>query len=910
MKIALFAFAKKVMAMFVALLTSLSIIAPDKSEPITRPDDNTVTAYDVSSADYELSIDVTDEIHDISDLLFGVFFEDINFAADGGLYAEKIANRSFEFFNQAAGDKLFAWSAVGNVKHEVVEDKNGALNQNNLNYLVIENTSSAPAGVENRGYMEGMSCESGEAYKLSFYAKSAQGYTGKVYVNLVADGNVAASAVVDGIGAEWAKYEATLNCKATSAAGATLQLLIDNGKAEFDMVSLFPVNTYKNRENGMRADLGKAVADLEPTFLRFPGGCIIEGYDTASAYNWKHSVGVDENGEPLLFNGKYGDVATRTYDYNIWTDFNATDDIYPSFMSYGLGFYEYFQFAEDIGAIGVPVLNCGLFCQMRGMGPVDMDSELFAQYIQDMFDLIEFCRGDETTKWGRIRCDLGHKEPFELKYICIGNENEGEDYFVRYEAFLEAFLEAKANDTTGIYDGLELIYSSGASDATHSAQYIKSYVFAENWLKEHNETDINVFAGATDQHYYNDPSWFRENVDYYDESNYTRNALTETHYGGGIGVFVGEYAARSNRLEAALAEAAYMTGLERNGDIVKMAAYAPLFGNATAGHWSPDLIWYNNSTVAPSVNYYVQKLFSNHAGTTLLSSELTGADIPEDDLSGMVGVGTWYTSARFDNVVVTDNESGKVLDKDDFCTTGGFLWNWQKASDGKWKIKDGALVNTTTDMTYSDTGSVVYFGNPDWSNYTYTVECTKLDGEEGFLIPFAVKDTQNNFFWNIGGWQNTLSCVQHIENNAKTGQMPGTVTDFTVETGKTYQIKIVVDGTCVQGYIDGELQFDIDTASQCNAEAYQVVSTDETGDTIIKLVNVTDESRTFAVSINGTPADKAKVYQLKGETLDDVNVLGQAESCSIEEITVDNISEAFNYTVPKYSVTVMRIAQG
>ena len=909
MKYQIIAFFRRIFSAIMAFF--MSIGGTTGGEVNTVPDSmaNTVSAYNEESANYNLNIDANDEIHDISELLFGIFFEDINFAADGGLYAEKVVNRSFEFTEIAQNDQLYGWNTVGSAKAEVkVNDTENCLNENNTNYLVLTNETNSPCGVANVGFLDGMSVEAGDTYRFSVYAKGLNGYNGKVYARLCVGNEVVGNVQISSITDKWQKYELVIASSKSADSGVTLQLLIDNGKAAFDMVSLFPTDTFMGRENGMRKDLGVMLKELEPKFLRFPGGCIIEGYDENTAYNWKDSIGVGSDGEPLYFNGGYGDVATRKQGTNLWTNLSATDDPYPSFMTYGLGFYEYFQLAEDIGAVGVPVLNCGLFCQMRGMGPVDMNTPEFKQYVQDMLDLVEFCRGDVNSKWGKVRASLGHTEPFELKYICVGNENEGTDYFERYEAFLDAFIEAK-EENPELYEGLELIYSAGAFDATHGANYLKSYEYAAQWLKNNPDCDINDFAGATDQHYYNDPQWFLENTDYYDEKNYKRSAseMTDTIYGGGIGVFLGEYAARSNRLEAALAEAAYMTGLERNGDIVKMAAYAPLFGNLTATHWSPDLIWYNNSLCTGSISYYVQKIFSKNQGTTLLNSTLTGDEVEHPDLSGKVGVGTWYTSAEFDNVKVVNNETGEVLGEDKF-SLHNFLWNWEKATDGDFKIRNGKLRQASTDMKYSNNGSVAYFGDTEWKNYTYTVEATKLDGEEGFLIPFAVQDKDNNYFWNIGGWGNNISAIQRIKNGVKDGQLAGTAKPFTAEVGKTYELKVEVSGRNIKCYIDGELYVDFETGSDSEAEAYQVVSTDETGDIIIKLVNVTDGAKTFAVDVkNAGIKSSAKVYQVAGESLGDDNILGQKEDCVMEEFTLDKFSSQFNYTAPKYSVTVIRL---
>ena len=906
MKYKIISFFKRIIAFIVSMFVGLSANGGDISyEPI----ENTVSSYN-SCADYSLSVDAENEIHDISELLFGIFFEDINFAADGGLYAEMIVNRSFEFGETAVDDQLYGWKSVGNSEINVtVNDKIGSLNENNTNYLTLLNKSDEPSGIANNGFLDGMSIEKDAEYNFSVYAKSNDDYSGRVYIRLCAGDKTVGNAVIENVTSEWTKYNLKIKSSVTAFSDVSLQVLIDKGSVNLDMVSLFPDDTYKARENGMRKDLATKLEELEPKFLRFPGGCIIEGYDKDTAYNWKDSIGVDSEGKPLYFSGGYGDVAARKQGTNIWTSLTMTDDPYPSFMTYGLGFFEYFQLAEDIGAVGVPVLNCGLFCQMRGMGPVEMYTPEFQQYIQDMLDLVEFCRGDVNSEWGKVRASLGHPEPFELKYICIGNENEGEDYFERYTAFLDAFNEAK-NASPELYDGIELIYSAGASDATHSGNYLKSYEYAKEWLESNPDKNISDFAGATDQHYYNDPEWFLKNTNYYDNDRYSRTAvnMTDTVYGGGIGVFLGEYAARSNTLKAALAEAAYMTGLERNGDIVKMAAYAPLFGNLTATHWSPDLIWFNNRLCTCSISYYVQKIFSVNQGTKLLNSSIDGTLIKQPDLKGRIGVGTWYTAAEFDNVKVVNTDTGEILGQDEF-SINNFFWNWEKTTDGNFSIKNGKLIQSSTEMDYSIYGSVAYFGESDWENYTYTVEATKLDGAEGFIIPFAVGDKDNCFFWNIGGWDNTVSTLQQIENGVKTGQIPGTTKSFTVESGKTYNLKVEVNGRNIKCYINDELFIEYKVGSDCEAELYHVVSTDDSGDVIIKLVNVIQSNKTVAIDIkNFNAANKAVIYQVKGESLNDDNILGEKEDCIMEEFELEGFSNSFNYSVPKYSVTVIRLS--
>ncbi len=906
-----YAFYKKIIAFFMSILLSLGITFGDSGEKdFNRPDANSVSEYSLEYSDYALSIDAENEVHDISDMLFGIFFEDINFAADGGLYAEKVVNRSFEYGELAAGDELHGWSGVGNADYYIEET--APLNKNNPHYAVIENKGTDLAGIANKGFLEGMAIEK-ETYNLSLYAKGDADIT----VRLVAGNEIASETVITGVTNEWAKYDTSFTSSVSAHENVYLQVLIYEGKVAVDMVSLFPAETYKG--HGMRKDLGEKLEALNPSFLRFPGGCVIEGWDKETMYDWKASLGVDKDTDlPLEFDGKYGDVAARTYGTNLWTNISLTEDTLPCYMSYGLGFYEYFLLAEDLDAIGVPVINCGIYCQMRGKGPVDMyeaDGKSytaeFAQYLDDMHDLIEFCRGDENSTWGKVRVSLGHAEPFELKYICIGNEQEGQVYFDRYVAFLDHFNEKKAENPE-LYEGLELIYSSGADDATSGANYLASYEFAKDYADKNGITDIKDFAGATDHHYYNSPQWFLENTDHYDPDNYSRDieSMTDTYYGGAIKVFVGEYAAQSNRLEAALAEAAYMTGLERNGDIVEMAAYAPLFGNLTATHWAPDLIWFNNHLSTGSINYYVQKLFGNNVGNALLSSELKGADIEAEDLKGKVGLGTWYTVAEFDNVKVTDNKTGKTLASDNFSLPTNFWWNWNEVTPGDWHIRKGKLVQEETELAYNNYGASAFFGKEEWSNYTYTFEATKTEGAEGFYVPFLIEDENNMFFWNIGGWDNTKSGLQRVTDGAKTNGLPGTMTDFTVETGRTYEIKIEVDGINIRGYIDGELQFDYVAGSSSKANAYQVVSTDEeTGDIIIKLVNVTDSNRVFAIDIAnlGDASATATVNQVAGDSLNNDNILGAKEDCVMEEFTIEGISDKFNYTAPMYSVTAIRI---
>lgn len=891
---------RRIVSLFALVLILLMLF----SACTTRQTPFLIGTYNSDEADYKLEVNTKNEIKDVSDMLYGIFFEDINFAADGGLYAEMAANRSFEFTAPAKDEQMYRWSAVGKAETEVkINDSKNCLNENNTNYLIINNPTDDLAGVANSGFLEGMAVEDSE-YNFSMYAKPLDGYNGRIIVRIVSGSKCLSEGVFTDVKDGWNKYEISLTCNEKSSKNVKLQVLVEKGSVAVDMVSLFPAETFKGEENGLRNDIASKLEELQPKFLRFPGGCITEGTDESTAYSWKDSVGADKDGNPFEWNGKYGDVAARKQGTNLWMNLNGKDDEYPSFMTYGLGFYEFFRLAEDIGAVGVPVLNCGLYCQSRVKSAVEIGTKEFDRYIDDMLDLVEFCRGDVNTPWGKVRQSLGHEQPFELKYICIGNENFGEVYYERYNEFVKAFNNAKKNNP-GLYKDIELIYSSGVDDSTGSEDYINSYKYASDKLSDKK----NDFAGAVDQHYYNDPSWFLKNSDYYDEKNYSRtvDGMTENN-GGKINVFLGEYASWSNTMYSALAESAYMTGLERNGDIVKMATYAPLLASTTASHWSPNLIWFNNQEVTPSANYYTQKIFSLNQSSGILESTLEGAEAEKQPvkINGKIGVGTWGTSASFDNIKVTSNVDGAVLAEDDFSS--GSIIGWKKDKYGDFVVEDGKLIQKSSEAQKGDRGSIMFFGDDSWENYTVTMDAEKLDGEEGFFIPFAA-NKGGHYYWNIGGFGNTNSCLQEMRDGEKSGQLEWTVKNFVVETGKVYHLKIEVNEGTIKCYIDDELYVDYDPNYGTEYEAYHVAGTDENGDVIIKLVNVTDHSKTFAINLGSEKYKNAQITQVIGKDMDSQNKQGKAPEVEWNENDTDLIGfeSQFNFTVPKCSVTVIRL---
>lgn len=518
----------------------------------------------------------------IAPTLFGLFFEDINFAADGGIYPERLKNRSFEF-----PEPMMGWKAV---------ERSGA--KGALNVINQDSQKDAPNGrflriqAEGEGYgvmnegFRGIGVEKDAEYSFTLRARRAEGAVNSLRIELEdADGRALGGTTVSGITTEWKPFSVTLRPTAASANARLNVFVAGRGGVDVDALSLYPKATWQNRPNGLRADLVQLLKDMKPGFLRFPGGCIVEGRNLESRYQWKTTV---------------GDLDDRQLIVNRWnTEFKhrPTPDYYQSF---GLGFYEYFLLSEDIGAEPLPILNCGMACQFN-TGELAALEDL-DHYIQDALDLIEFANAPATTAWGKRRAAMGHPAPFNLKMIGVGNEQWGPQYIERYKVFAKVIKEK--------YPDIKLISSAGPSPADERFKYLWNELRA---LK----------ADIVDEHYYMEPKWFRENVHRYDD--YPRD---------GPKVFAGEYAAQTvgvarpnnrNNWEAALSEAAFMTGLERNADLVVMASYAPLFAHVDAWQWTPNMIWFDNLRSFGTPNYYVQQMFGANVGTTVLPVLLNGA---------------------------------------------------------------------------------------------------------------------------------------------------------------------------------------------------------------------------------------------------------------------------------------------
>jgi alpha-L-arabinofuranosidase len=548
----------------------------------------------------------------IQPTMYGVFFEDINFGADGGLYAELIKNRSFEFDNH-----LLGWSAFGNVQ---ILNEHPCFERNpNYARLSLQDELTS-TGLDNEGF-KGIGLKAGETYRFSFYSRNTSTDTLNVQVNLISWSNdIIASKTLKIKNSEWTKYEAELIPSITDPHAKIRILLLNKGAADFDHISLFPAKTYKNRPGGLREDLVKALEELNPGLFRFPGGCIVEGTTLDTRYQWKETI---------------GPVEDRPTNINRWNYIFPHKRFPDYYQSYGLGFYEYFQLSEDIGAEPLPVINCGLICQFVSKHDHEHCAVGDLQpYIQDALDLIEFANGPITSEWGRKRSEMGHPAPFNLKYLAVGNEQWGEPYSIRLEPFLKAIREK--------YPEITVIGSSGP--------YPHGEEFEFGWKEMR-----RLKADLVDEHFYRDPKWFLGNASRYDK--YDRS---------GPKVFAGEYACHlaggKNSFEAALCEAAFMTGMERNADVVHMTAYAPLFAHVDNWQWRPNLIWFDNLNVVKTPSYYVQQMYSKNAGTNVLTTILNGQPVAGQD--------SLYASS------VIDNNKGEIILKIANVSTRNMIVNY------------------------------------------------------------------------------------------------------------------------------------------------------------------------------------------------------------------------------------------
>jgi alpha-L-arabinofuranosidase len=808
-----------------------------------------------AAADVSLRVEVDRPLHPVSPRLVGIFFEDINFGGDGGLSAELVKNGSFEFLQPFMG---WVTVAPGATKGDVrVADEDPAFAVNPHYLRIAASASSGGPSVANDGF-RGIGVQGGERYLFSALARAKGFAPGALRISLLApNGETLAAADVTGIGAEWSEQTAVLTPSATAAKARLVLTSTAAGTLDLDLVSLCPEKTWQNRPHGLRNDLAQKLADLKPAFLRFPGGCIVEGSQLDRRYQWKKTI---------------GDRAERRLIINRWNYEFAHRPAPDYFQSFGLGFFEFFQLAEDIGAEPLPILNCGMACQFNSGELVPLDE--LGPYIQDALDLIEFANGPASSSWGTKRAALGHPEPFGMKLLGIGNEQWDQQYFDRYALFAKVLKEKQPE--------IELV--SGAGPFPGDAHF----EFAWPLLR-------GLKADVVDEHSYAMPDWFLHSATRYDD--YDRH---------GPKVFVGEYAAQSidicspdnrNNLRCALAEAAFMTGLERNGDVVVMSSYAPLFGHEEAWQWRPNLIWFDNLTAYATPNYYVQQLFSRYRSDVVLPLELNDTR-PSRPPAGRIGLATNGASGEFSDIrVARDNkpvfDAASLADPAEMTT---FRGNWQ--------IIDGVIHQTNV-----RDAARAHFGDSDWQDYTLSLKARKLAGREGLGIIVRNSDGGSYLQWNLGSDDNQQHRLEahfasHSVDDTTVNRVEGSL-----EPNRWYDLKVELNGSRVRCYVDGELKHDVDVPPPNLPRLFAVAGRDEkSGQLILKVVNPTSEATRVALDLAGfdeiDPSVQAIVLAGNPE---DENSIDRPDKIVPREETVQIDSPKFEHAFAPNSLTILRI---
>lgn len=763
-----------------------------------------------------LIIETNDRTKELGDL-FGLFFEDLSHAADGGMYGELLQNRSFEFssLDNREYTPLTAWNKVDQCDLSI-----GSLNPfhpKNRQYLVM--TGNKGDGVENTGYAGGIHLKANEPYRFSCWVWCKSGPLSLDILLLDDEGFCLAENSIRCEG-EWKYYEIQLIPSKTSISSRLRICFSGDGSVALDQVSLFPVNTFKGRKNGMRADIAQALCDMKPKFMRFPGGCLTHNgslleEDRNSMYRWKNTVGPVES------------RPTRrcSWGYN---------------QSFGIGFYEYFLFCEDIGAEPVPILPgaCNphhfLFAPMDELQP----------WIDDALDLIEFANGDIDTKWGAVRAEMGHPEPFDLKYIGIGNEEVHKEFYDRFPYFFRAIREK--------YPEIKIIGSGGPYPA--GGEYDHAWECAKK-----------IGIDIVDEHYYESPTWMIANAKHYHD--YSTDEPK---------VFLGEYASGGNTYWNALCEAVYMVGLQ-NAPAVAMACYAPMLCHSEYRNWNPNMLWFNNHRILPTASYHVQKLFMAHQGTELLASAAPELDMPE-----------------------TLNETplnGKL---------------WLEADQSAITLTDIRLEANGIQTNYPDVAisgaDQSYITDVGVASYVLTLKAQRTEGErKGFRIGFGRHGEGDYVTWNIGGWENqdTIVAGRHNGYNA-----PLTQSFFSLVTGRVYDLRLEVSGRKIKTYIDGVLYNDTEDRLPATQPLYHTVSIEnETGEIILKAVNIRNSPITIDIELAGLPQSRLSgtKYVLSGHKPEDINSFDEPDLICPKEESFSSDSPAFVYTFPPHSLTVIRV---
>lgn len=829
----------------------------------------TASLTNAANAQVVIDIDAAQRGPAVSPTHYGIFYEDINHAADGGLYAELIRNRSFEDDTMQMWrrrnrrrdgqegqtdappqqPRISNWFSVGEAQMKLV--KEGLLNEVQHNALSVTIKRNGD-GVRNEGFW-GMNAVKGRKYKLSFWAKSDKKYKGTITARLQSvDGQSLGEVKMKvSFAKKWNKYTAEIVATGDDPK-AEFTLTADKaGEFQIDVVSLFPP-TFKDRENGMRPDLAQMLADMHPRFMRFPGGCFVEGQlSPDNAFRWKRTI---------------GPIEEREGHPNVNWGYRTSD---------GIGFHEYLQLSEDLGAKPLFVVNVGIW--HGGCTPYDQIDE----WIEECLDALEYANGDVTTKYGKMRAENGHPEPFNLEYIEIGNENYNfhmDNNSDQSDHYPERYIQ--------FYNAIKAKYPN-----VHCIGNVESWSTDEpSWRNEHP-------VDMVDEHYYRNPKWFADRFNKYDTYDRTKHK-----------VYVGEYAVTSNfgeigNLNAALGEAVYMMGMENNSDVVVMNSYAPIFVNENDARWRPDMIRFNSSEVMGTPSYYVQQMFPNNIGTQVVKTnwtyELTKPAANEEKSPVQVGLATWGTNATYRNAqLIVD---GKTIDISDYA-------KWNKGR-GQWSTSGEEIVQTGN----QDPATIVCPEMISADKYTFKVQARKASGAEGFLMMFGYKDERHYQWYNVGGWGNTINNVEQDVDGFR--MQLGRDKRFSVEPERWYDLQVDVDGDSIYCYIDGSLDFACKTQKGGAMEGVYASTTIDDAEKMmyVKVVNVGEGHADGVVrlancSIDTDKSDTLQLIRLSSENGSDENTIADPRNIYPVQASVKaGDSNDVLFDVPAYSVNIIKI---
>jgi alpha-L-arabinofuranosidase len=829
-------------------------------------EDDPATTYPATAA---ISIDFHKRGPAINPRMYGIFLEEINHGVDGGLYPELIRNRGFEdsrppegfVFRPGAQGRPGRWMAGGydaeSIAHFDYFNPDGTMKdfpfwsliregaaQGSMNLdtndplnlagprslrLEIDDAGSGRLGIANEGFF-GVGVAEGRKYNLSFWARG-EGFSGPLTASVEDSRGVPCvnPVTINGVTSQWQQFHATVSAARTNPNARFVLIAGASGKVWLDMISLFPADTFKNRPNGLRPDLARLLADMKPGFVRFPGGCVIEGGSIETAYNWKDSIG------PL---------PGRREQFGPW-GYRET---------HGMGFFEYLQFCEDIGAEPLYVGFAGETCHFRSVKDVPMDQ--MGWVAANFLDAIEFANGPTTSTWGKLRAEAGHPESFNLKLAEVGNEGQARTFPPRYQ-FVHSALKSRYP------------YIS----------YINDYSFIRRGQMGAEPSDIE------DNHYYESPNWFMSHANLYDNRDRTLPPI----YDGEIAVTSGDNSDTHGTLLDALSEGAFLMGLERNADVVKMVSYAPLLANVNGRTGWHGMIYFDSLHSYATVSYYLWKLFGLNRPDCAIQTEVNYTPDTPADISGGIGVGTWNTAAEFKDIRV--EQAGKLLYSSDF-SKGANSW---RTDGGDWSVVDGAYRQSDEAVGLS------YFGDEDWTGYTLTLKARKISGSEGFLIVFGHK-RDDKYWWNVGGWGNREHAIEF--NQTGVGRhVPGSV-----ETGRWYDLKVQVDGRRIQCFLDGDLIHDVVVPAPDRFFAL-AGKDDRSGELVLKAINVSRSPVKGQVILNGAAraGGKARLITLSSEKLADNNSMDQPDKVAPVDGVLETAGDHFSYQFPPNSLTILRV---